>query len=657
MEPSEQLQKDEIVTVNELTASLNEESEDEDQKADEIQSEDLVKSLSVGTKVKHLAFNQRFPPKDQTKMKHAVSDNHLNQQAEEWRENQVRLMMKKRKSMNQIAQMEIDHTVWIDTPMFATMGVSNAATGFYRNAKNQSMAQISRGEEPDQNLANVIDYYEQGSAITSTLLQNAIQGLFHSFMFGWSIGVLNVPQGDIEDEFGIGDGEFLWLNAVFALGCIPGSFMGGFLSDRWGRKSFLIFNDFIWIICGLGFYFFVNFSSYLAFRFVIGLAAGGASVVVPTFLGEISPVSVRGAMGTSVQLTLTTGILVSQFIAKWVDWKIIIAANSALAVVQLLTLWSFMESPAWLILKGRDDEAEATLQRLRHRQDVDFEMRILSSGVEKRATTIVNFEGPKMNQDNTSLNNNQPLLAFSDKHTPPQGPSFRQKLSQRVELRKALVIAMILLVNQQLSGINSVFFYSSSLFKQANVDPWLGTVLTSTANVFGVVLALALVENLGRKACLIASGFIMIAASACSIVGLDMNERHSTDLWRWFTIGASMLYVTGFELGFGPIPWTIAAELTPSAELSTVQGIASAANGLANFVIAVSFPHMQKFMGSYVYLPFIGIIMFTIVFVYLQVPETKGLRVEQVCQILRGTATENEVRERARKQTAGYEPI
>jgi len=580
-------------------------------------------------------------------MRHAVSDNHLAHKADEWKANQMKLLMKKRGSMTEMASMTVDHTVWIDTPMFATVGVQSNADAFYKNVKHQSLAQIHRGETPDNNLQVVIDYYEQGSAMTTTLFMNVIQGLMHSVMFGWSIGVLNVPQGEIEEEFNIGDSDFLWLNAVFALGCIPGSFMGGYLSDRWGRKTFLIFNDFIWIICGIVFYLAINFYAYIVMRFVIGLAAGGASVVVPTFLGEISPVRIRGAIGTCIQLSLTMGILIGQFIAKWVNWRIVIAMNSAFAIVQLFTTWTFMESPAWLMMQDRDDEAERTLQKLRHRRDVEFEMRILESGVEKREgpKTSINCQtslnGSQSGFNNSPVQHKKPLLAFAE----PAEPTFREKVRQRIELKKALIIAVILLLNQQFSGINSVFFYSSSLFKQANVDPWLGTVLTSSANVVGVVLALSLVENLGRKACLIASGFIMIAASVCSIIGLDMNENNSTSFWQWFTIGASMLYVIGFELGFGPIPWTIAAELTPSSELSTVQGIASAANGFANFVIAVSFPHMQEAMDAYVYTPFIVIIVFTIGFVWVYVPETKGLRVEQVCQILRGTATERKIRE------------
>jgi len=618
------------------------------------------RTQSIGTIIKKNAFDQKFPPKtpeaDKRGMRHAVSDNHLAQKADEWKANQMKLLLKKRGSMTEMASMTVDHTVWIDTPMFATVGVQSNADTFYRNAKHQSLAQMHRGETPDNNLQVVIDYYEQGSAMTSTLFINVVQGLMHSVMFGWSIGVLNVPQNDIEKEFGIADSDFLWLNAVFALGCIPGSFMGGYLSDRWGRKKFLIFNDVIWIICAIVFYFAINFYAYIVMRFVIGLAAGGASVVVPTFLGEISPVRIRGAIGTCIQLSLTMGILIPQFISKpgWVNWKIVVAMNSALAVVQLFTTWTFMESPAWLMMQDRDDEAERTLQKLRHRRDVEFEMRILESGVEKR-------EGPKTSVNHTSLNGSQsgfndspgqhskPLLAFADKAKAE--PTFRDKVRQRIELKKALTIAVILLINQQFSGINSVFFYSSSLFDQANVDPWLGTVLASSANVVGVVLALSLVENLGRKACLISSGFIMIAASACSIIGLDMNENNSTSFWQWFTIGASMLYVIGFELGFGPIPWTIAAELTPSSELSTVQGIASAANGLANFVIAVSFPHMQKAMDAYVYTPFIAVIIFTIGFVWVYVPETKGLRVEQVCQILKGTATEKEIREQEERTT------
>jgi len=628
----------------------------------------VIGETSVAIQIKKNLFNQKFPSRLNAEKKHnmrgAFSDNRLAQLTQERAEEMSLKFRKARKSMTAMHTAHIDHSVWMDVPLFATIGVSDRANQFYRNTIHQSLAQLKKNNPEDEDVAEIIDFYEE-SNVTLCLLVNVIQALMHSVMFGWAIGVLNIPQKKMMAEFDVSDKEFAWLNAVFALGCVPGALIGGALSDRWGRKQVLLFNDIVWVACGVVFYMIIDYKAYCVFRFVIGMAAGTASVVVPTFLGEISPVRVRGAMGTSVQMCICIGILASQFIAKWVEWRMVIALGSTLALFQLFTAWTFFESPAWLILKDLDNDAEVILKELRQSKNVDFELRMLRGGVEKRDGTLsFAYDGTieimesvifnlvtyaNANMDDGGLD--KPLLAFS-----PQAPTFRQKLTKRAELKWALIISIVLLVNQQFSGINSVFFYSASVFRDAGIDAWLGTVLASSANVFGVVLAMGLVENLGRKMCLILSGSFMIAASAGTILGLNRDANGDAEFWQWFTIGALMVYVIGFELGFGPIPWTIATELTPSSDLATVQAIAAALNGVANFIIALVFPYMQKSMQAWVYLPFIIVIALTMLFVQTFVPETKGLRVDQVCQILRGEKTEEQIRGTSSKSKSDSPP-
>jgi len=386
--------------------------------------------------------------------------------------------------------------------------------------------------------------------------------------------------------------------------------------------------------------------------------------VVPTFLGEIAPVAIRGTIGASVQVCLTCGIVFSQVIAKpeWgLDYKIILSAGGVLAVIQLLTQWTFSESPAWLILKDRDDEAEAILKVLRGQDDVDMEMLSLQRQNDKRdnnvavnPTTGMTIES-SLNSTSatvTSLNDGglkQPLYAFE--------PTFYQKVQDRIELKKAITIAVVLQLGQQFSGINSVFFYSASIFSDAGVDPWLGTVLASSANVFGVLLALMCVESLGRKMCMNISGVTMMISCSASTIGLIKAQTDNSDFWQYWIIAASMVYVVGFEFGFGPIPWTIAAEVTPTSELSTVQGIGSAANGVGTFIIARLFPVMNKGMGAYNQIPFIAVCALTLVFVWVYVPETKGSEVEQVVKILRGEITEKDARKQNVKKDKGERPI
>lgn len=534
-------------------------------------------------------------------------------------------LAKKRSTLclTELKTMEIDHSVWeLTTAMFATQGGAARAKNAYARAKRASILLLQKGEQPDQQLQDVIESYEEGK-LTWTLFVNIVQGLMQSFMFGYSLTELNIPLADIKDEFDIGDSTAGWLNAVWSLGLIPGSFLGGFLISRWGRKNFLIALDFMWILCGFLFYFAVNFYAYLLTRFLIGVTSGGVTVVVPTLLGEISPVSIRGIVGAYIQLAIVTGCLVSQFIAKWVSWKPVLALGSAPAILQLATCWMILQSPAWLMGQGKEEKAENALKRLRDRENVDGEMRIFKAALAHQGS-----------------NEKQSLVE----------QTFTEKLSHRVDLQKALLSMFVLFTTQQLSGVCAVFFYSASIFESSGIDGWVGSIAAGLANIVGTLVSISMIESFGRKPLLISSGISMVLSMIGLMVGLEMSNKEGTAFWQWFSVVTCCVYLVGFNIGLGSIPGFFATELSQGSELATIQSIAIAVLGVTNFLIAVGFPPLEALMGTYVYIVFCVILMIGIGFMWMYIPETAGLRVDQVIEILNGTATEKDIRQRIAKQ-------
>jgi len=395
------------------------------------------------------------------------------------------------------------------------------------------------------------------------------------------------------------------------------------LISRWGRKNFLIALDFMWILCGFLFYFAVNFYAYLLTRFLIGVASGGVTVVVPTFCGEISPVSIRGVVGAYIQLAIVTGCLVSQFIAKWVSWKPVLLLGSAPAVVQLATCWMILQSPAWLMDQGKEEKAENVLKRLRNRDNVDGEMRIFKAALAHQGS-----------------NETKSLVE----------QTFTEKLSHRLDLQKALLCMVVLFCTQQLSGVCAVIFYSASIFESSGIDGWVGAIAAGVANIVGTMLSIATIESFGRKLLLMFSGISMIFSMIGLMIGLEMSNKEGTAFWQWFSVVACCVYLIVFNIGLGSIPGFFATELSQGSELATVQSIAIAVLGVTNFLIAVGFLPLEALLGTYVYIVFSIITLIGVAFMWMYIPETAGLRVDQVIEILNGTSTEKEIRQRIAKQ-------
>jgi len=466
-----------------------------------------------------------------------------------------------------------------------------------------------------------------------------------SFQFGYATGVVNSPQkyimcgsfninnvtGETEEhptrvlpspEYNntffkdcvpMTDTEWFTFVAMFPLGGLIGGLSGGPIADLIGRRNTLFFNNLFFIIAYVLMSLFSNFEVLAAGRFIVGVGAGVTTSIVNMYLSEISPVKLRGAIGVLPQLGIVIGILVSQLLAiplasggrPW-QWRLLLGWVTTLPLIQMILLPFCPESPKFLLVNKRNSEAAlAAFRKLRRSKDVEQE-----------------FELVKRQELETQVQQASALV--------------RIKALFRRELLKPLLVAIVLQMAQQLSGVNVVFSYSKDIFKSASLSDSqadLCTVLVGLINVICTIVVVPLMDRMGRRTLLLIGEVgcftFFTTLAVCFIIKATVAGANL------MAIGViSVICVIGFVISFaislGPIPWLIISEIFPSDVRPFAVSIASTINWLCNFAVLMIFPIMKRGIKQYTFIPFASIILLSFLFTVFFVMETKGKTVEQI---------------------------
>lgn len=401
--------------------------------------------------------------------------------------------------------------------------------------------------------------------ITLSLLLSAALGSMGSAQYGYNIGCINLPQKQIKDEFKLNDDPFTMPNTpmIVALFCI-GGWIGSALSpgivDKWGRKLFLIQIQWLFVIGGalniaLG-YFKADhpneaYATLLVSRVLFGLSSGAASVAVPMYLGEIASNDTKGAFGAINQFQIVVWILVGQLLGLGMStetlWPWMFALTGFIGAFLIIVSGPLMvESPRWLVSKGRIDEARKTLLLCRGYDEMDADAEIAEIEESQAASASTSNAAPSV-----------------------------LSLLQDPVLRQPLFVAIMLQLSQQFSGINAVFFYSTTFFQSAfptNASiGTIGTIAIGAVNVVATGLSIPLIERAGRKPLLLwAIGGMLVMALALtgSLIGKENDPSLAKPLAALSIVFVN-LYVCFFEVGLGAIPWSIGGELFPEEPRAT----------------------------------------------------------------------------------------
>ncbi|MEL4320266.1 sugar porter family MFS transporter [Leifsonia sp. YIM 134122] len=447
----------------------------------------------------------------------------------------------------------------------------------------------------------------------------AVSAAVGGFLFGFDSSVINGAVDSIQQDFGLNDVITGFTVAIALLGCALGAYLAGTLADRWGRLKVMLLGAVLFFVSSIGAGLAFSVWDLALWRVVGGLGIGIASVVAPAYIAEIAPRQIRGGLASLQQLAITIGIFAALLsdallagVAGGADevlwlgleaWRWMFLVGAIPAVVYGVIALRLPESPRYLLTKGRTDEAREIFSTLVEADDLDRAVEDIQKAIDE------DKEGEKATL---------------------RGKAFG--------LKPIVWIGLTLSIFQQFVGINVIFYYSTTLWKAvgfAESDSLLISVITSITNVAVTVVAILLVDRLGRRPILLAGSagmFLSLGAMALAFsfaVTGSNGEVSLPDAWGPIALVAANIFVISFGASWGPIVWVLLGEIFPSRIRGKALGLAAAAQWIANFLITVSFPALAAFSLTFTYGMYAAFALLSGIFVFFKIPETRGMALEE----------------------------
>jgi sugar porter (SP) family MFS transporter len=442
------------------------------------------------------------------------------------------------------------------------------------------------------------------------------------FLFGFDTAVINGAVDSLRAAFGLSAALTGFAVSIALLGSALGAWYAGRLADRYGRVRTMQVAAILLAAGAVGAGLSGSVAWLMAWRVIAGIGVGVASVVAPAYIAEISPASIRGRLGSMQQLAIVLGIFVALLsdaalagaaggaaetfwfgLGAW-RWMFIVGVIPA--VVYGVLAFSVPESPRHLVAGGRNEEALGVLRR------------VLALGSEaalqKKLSDI--------------------QLSLKREHK----PAWSDLVGGSAGLLPIVWIGIVLSVFQQFVGINVIFYYSTTLWNSVGFsesNSFMLTVITSIVNVLVTLVAIALIDRIGRKALLVigSSGMLVTLAVMAACFAQATGSGTAVSLpgaWGPVALVAANLYVVFFGVSWGPVVWVLLGEMFPNRIRAMALAVAAAAQWLANFAITSSFPPMAQFSLPFSYGLYAFFALLSLLFVLRFVRETRGVELEDM---------------------------
>jgi MFS transporter, SP family, xylose:H+ symportor len=418
-------------------------------------------------------------------------------------------------------------------------------------------------------------------------------------LFGFEVAVISGATDWLRQHFALSDFMLGFTVASGLIGSIVGSIVVAKPTDVFGRRGVLFGLAVLFIIASCGCALAWTWSAFIFFRCLGGLAVGGASVVAPVYMAELSPAAVRGRLVTITQLNIVAGILLA-YLSNYFIGKLDLGDNEArwmfgvMAVPSALFLLLIMlvpQSPRWLVSRGRLREARQVFERC----GTD------SGSVEAEIAEI--------------------QRSFDASHS-----QVHERLLQRKYL-KPIALGVTIAAFNQLSGINAVLYYSGHIFRMAGAQKasaLLQSVIVGLTLLVFTIIALLTIDRFGRRR-------LMMAGSVGYIVSLGaVAYAFSVGRGGWFLLGGLVMFVAAHAVGQGAIIWVFISEIFPNRVRARGQALGSLTHWVFSAAISWSFPVLAATSAATAFTLYAACMVGQLLWVMYVMPETMGASLEQI---------------------------
>jgi sugar porter (SP) family MFS transporter len=440
---------------------------------------------------------------------------------------------------------------------------------------------------------------------------------------GFNLGYIAFAQIDIKNIATLGSGsypsddQFMYIGGALNVGALIAGLITGVVSDKLGRKMTLLIatipSAIGWAIIASSFWFINENDStdvmimLIVGRAVAGFATGAFSLVVPVYIIEISPTDLKGLFGALNQFAVTIGILIIYALTSLVDYYIVALIAAGVTLLFAVSILFLVETPRWLITSHERLKANAVLYYLRGSSaNIVSEMNVLEKAIEKEAE-----------------------LSVMDK----------LKIFGRKSSLFLLFMSICLMFFQQFCGINIIIFYAGKVLLSAELDQqtaeYAANFGVGALQVLITFVSVLTIDMVGRRILLIAGGILMFISTAMMGTYFYLQEHHegykSNPIPSPVAVVCLAVFIVGFSLGWGAVPWVMMGELASPQIRGIITGIATFFNWTFSAIVTFNFnfySHAVQVYGAW--WTFAGVIMLSVVFTIVLLPETKGENLEDI---------------------------
>jgi len=422
------------------------------------------------------------------------------------------------------------------------------------------------------------------------------------FLFGYDTAVVNGSIEYLVLHFDLSAGLEGWAASSALIGCIFGAMLAGMIGDRFGRKRALLLCAVLFTVSAVGSAIPRTLSFFVWARFIGGLGVGGASMLSPMYIAEISPEKIRGRLVSIYQLAIASGILIAFLINMLIQrmgdnawntdlgWRWMFGSEMVPAVLFGLVLLIVPESPRWLMKRGRRSEAMAILAGIAGQAHAEFEVGQIEE-------SLSHEEGK-----------------FSELFTSGY--------------RMALIVGVFLAIFQQLCGIQVVMYYSTKIMKSVGSSTdaaFMATVVMGVVMVLFTFVAIWLVDKVGRRVLLVTG--TTIQCISLTTVGLLLYFGGDPYVLLFFLL----IFVASFAAGMGPVMWIVVSEIFPTKVRGRAMSVTTLTLWAVCYTMTQTFPVLLERMGGASTFWVYAVSSFlSILFIVRFVPETKGRTLEEI---------------------------